>query len=555
MATGQPPQAQHNCYICLQNDIDEPEHREWVSPCPCTLEAHESCFLEWVANQEQQRDGISRNGRLKCPACQAPITLIEPRDILVDLHNRLYRHYSHVSPILLVGFFTSSSVAGLAFYGLNAARMFAGPDDIATWLTGSVTSGRMFGLNFWAVGKGAAQSNFTVLAKIGVLALIGPTLVISRWLPWFGNFISVPISVLSGVALAARDSTLTWPPSPEWVITIFPLVHFSYNFLYYDMFGKLEQRLNQVLRGRAPAAAEQPPALPRADAGGAEAAAGEDAEAVIAAADAAVEAARPAEYRGVVGMFLDLVRGLVLPDGHIQVEVQVAVDPDVIRDDDHNQDIGPFVEIEWPQHRHEQEQHGVAGQIQGQNDDVGAAAVPADNNNQDQPRQQEIQIPPPLDQPAENQDINNNPDGAPAPAPAPAPQAPPEQPVVAEPPPPANNDVPPPPPPGSLSFRQFMNHTCTSLLLPTISYGMGEIIAHLVPAAWVAPPRYRRAPTGLLQMRWGRSLVGGCLFIVLRDAVRLYVKYRRAEVKQHRKVKNVAKRRPGEGPGEVEGGR
>jgi hypothetical protein len=95
-----------------------------------------------------------------------------------------------------------------------------------------------------------------------------------------------------------------------------------------------------------------------------------------------------------------------------------------------------------------------------------------------------------------------------------------------------------------------MNGMTTTLLFPAISYGMGELVRRVLPASWARPPTYRRPATGLLQYRWGRSLVGACLFFVLRDAFALYYKYRRVQVKLARKVHNVERKN---GPGSVAG--
>jgi hypothetical protein len=77
---------------------------------------------------------------------------------------------------------------------------------------------------------------------------------------------------------------------------------------------------------------------------------------------------------------------------------------------------------------------------------------------------------------------------------------------------------------------------------------MGELIRATLPKARVT--RGWRRPAGLLQEQWGRSLVGGCLFVVLKDAIALYTKYRRVQVKANRRVRNVERRRPS-GEGEV----
>lgn len=89
-----------------------------------------------------------------------------------------------------------------------------------------------------------------------------------------------------------------------------------------------------------------------------------------------------------------------------------------------------------------------------------------------------------------------------------------------------------------------------ALLWPGVCYGMGALMRMLLPRRFVTRPTAvagsSKAPitaTGLLQERWGRSLVGGCLFVVLKDAFSLYVKYRRAMDRPHRRVRNVDRSR------------
>lgn len=70
-----------------------------------------------------------------------------------------------------------------------------------------------------------------------------------------------------------------------------------------------------------------------------------------------------------------------------------------------------------------------------------------------------------------------------------------------------------------------------ALAFPAISSAMGEIIKATVPAKWMD-----RLGGGLLRQKWGRSVVGGCLFVVLKDVVSLYVKWRKAQDFGKRKV-------------------
>ena len=91
-----------------------------------------------------------------------------------------------------------------------------------------------------------------------------------------------------------------------------------------------------------------------------------------------------------------------------------------------------------------------------------------------------------------------------------------------------------------------------ALIFPTIAAAMGELLNHTLPSSWVTPPTGAPAmswlggwintggkvggvgkPTGFLQTRWGRSVVGGCMFVGLKDFIMLYVRWKTAQ--NHRK--------------------
>lgn len=95
------------------------------------------------------------------------------------------------------------------------------------------------------------------------------------------------------------------------------------------------------------------------------------------------------------------------------------------------------------------------------------------------------------------------------------------------------------------ALTPLTNALASALLLPTFSAGMGELLRLCLPRSWTTPAQIGlfRVRTGLLQERWGRSLVGGCLFLVLRDAFRLYAKHRRVVNKPLRRVRNIDRRR------------
>ena len=80
--------------------------------------------------------------------------------------------------------------------------------------------------------------------------------------------------------------------------------------------------------------------------------------------------------------------------------------------------------------------------------------------------------------------------------------------------------------------------TVGALVFPTISAAVGEALRITLPAAWTVPRTSwgRPMPSGILQTRWGRSIVGGCLFVVMKDAVRIYCRWRMAQSFRNRRV-------------------
>lgn len=318
-----------------------------------------------------------------------------------------------------------------------------------------------------------------------------------------------------GSTLVAQDNFPTWPPSPEWAFAFMPLVHLSYTYLLYDLFGPLERRLNRALRGRPPT--EEPAAL--------EEQAHQAAPAAEPAAGAQV-AGRQGEPDGIFGQLAHFTRSVLdLFDGPAEAEVNIEVEVD----------------------------------------DFGFRIAAGDDDDEGELDEQRLEDGDVLEGDDEFQILHGNGAQRPAEAVQGEHQAAP-QPAAALPPPEAARQNPPPAPPNNNNnnnnnqnqnqrrdnnaaanprdtspFTLLMNSIVSSLLLPAISYGAGELIRAVVPKAWATPP-LRKPPTGLLQQRWSRSLVGGCLFVVLRDALALYTKYRRVQVKLRRKVKNVEKK-------------
>lgn len=95
----------------------------------------------------------------------------------------------------------------------------------------------------------------------------------------------------------------------------------------------------------------------------------------------------------------------------------------------------------------------------------------------------------------------------------------------------------------AISLTRMASTVLGALLFPSISAFVGEVLRLALPLSWTTPQRLgyysrnsRVTATGLLQTRWGRSVVGGCLFVVCKDAVRVYCRWRLAQAFRTRRV-------------------
>lgn len=89
-------------------------------------------------------------------------------------------------------------------------------------------------------------------------------------------------------------------------------------------------------------------------------------------------------------------------------------------------------------------------------------------------------------------------------------------------------------------LHSVSNSIVSALTLPGVCFAVGEALRITLPAS---------RQNGLLKQQWGRSLVGGCLYVVMKDVVRLYAKHRKVQALANRKVKNVDRARRNQGKG------
>jgi hypothetical protein len=213
------------CWVCMGDETDDPENNIWRSPCPCSLIAHESCLLEWIADKESPPPGqIAHTHEIKCPQCQTPLKILRPRDPLVTLTDGVQRiARSLILPTALCGV-VGCFYSGFLSYGANTLALVFGTDaanallaqptfnsihtsHIARWLQVAGDHGlRAFGQLFPFFPRVRSPANIPYYLG---LPLIGPSLVL--WRTSFGDIgFSMLIPIVSPLTFAFT-SILTSP--------------------------------------------------------------------------------------------------------------------------------------------------------------------------------------------------------------------------------------------------------------------------------------------------------------------------------------------------------
>jgi hypothetical protein len=113
----------------MGDETDDPENTIWRSPCPCSLTAHESCLLEWIADKEAPPPGqIAHSHEIKCPQCQTPLKIQRPRDALVTVVDGVQRVVrALILPTALCGI-AGCFYSGFLSYGANAVSLVFGTE-------------------------------------------------------------------------------------------------------------------------------------------------------------------------------------------------------------------------------------------------------------------------------------------------------------------------------------------------------------------------------------------------------------------------------------------
>ena len=216
------------CWICFTDETEDGQKAsEWRSPCQCSLKAHESCLLDWVANL----DNKNKANDIKCPQCKGEIRIWEPRNRIADFYRTLEGVQERGLGIWTLMTAGGTIVAALWAYGFTATYLVLGVED-AERLLGLSTRGA-------GIDPGAAVA----------LPFIPLTLLASQ-IPFVGQFLSLTGLYLPNKLLFDDRARRQWPPSIFLTLSGFSTVRTIYKMLKTKYVKPIEDRWEAETKGR-----------------------------------------------------------------------------------------------------------------------------------------------------------------------------------------------------------------------------------------------------------------------------------------------------------------
>ncbi|KAG5980145.1 hypothetical protein E4U55_004350 [Claviceps digitariae] len=522
-----PADAPRRCFICLTDEEPSDSLESWVDPCPCTLEAHQDCMLSWVLDCERT------SKPLKCPVCKSTIEMEGPWDLLVTINDVIQKRFTKTSPYILFTGVAMGVQFSLQMYGALAMWSFSGKNTMMRFLMGP---GMV--LDARDEGTGVRLVREKIWSSL-VMMNVAPTLLFGQLLPNLSNKVFLPLASMYGMYQSMHDDAFfAWPPSPQLAIAVFPYVRSVYYHLWREFVLPYENRLSRQILGLPP----PPPVAPNNDAN----------------QDANQD--RRAQQNGEGGL-AGLLQGIL-----------DALGPDDDGDDD-DLHIHGLNHVELLNRDGDDDGEGQGGEIMfelrieeidGDIEDMGGEqegedgihveleAFEANRGDGGHPDPYALQD-------EDGIDIGIHVDEQPldpADAPEPLPELVGDAAVGENGQEQDQHEAPQAPPARRLGLGGLLssisNSVVSALILPGVSFVMGEALRLVLPRSWTTPASRSRwtmfaggvgSRPGLLQQQWGRSLIGGCLFVVLKDALRVYAKSRRVTAMRNRRVKNVDRKR------------
>ncbi|OAD75239.1 hypothetical protein PHYBLDRAFT_71997 [Phycomyces blakesleeanus NRRL 1555(-)] len=191
---------ERRCWICFGEDGDS--EGRWVSPCQCSLIAHEKCLLRWMF-ESQKKEPLKQ---VTCPQCAFPYSFQQKTSLSYIMITLGERALSTIAPYFFGFTIGCSIIIAATTLGAFTVVTVMGPKD----------SERLIG----------NPAQWTWRAWVG-LPLIPATLLTSIF-PFANVYPFVAFTFMSMASRSYRRPSLNWPPSVFDVVIGYPMVRMVY---------------------------------------------------------------------------------------------------------------------------------------------------------------------------------------------------------------------------------------------------------------------------------------------------------------------------------------
>ncbi|KAL9619452.1 MAG: hypothetical protein Q9160_005963 [Pyrenula sp. 1 TL-2023] len=473
------------CWICYSDSTeDDPSTSPWRSPCPCALTAHESCLLDWIADIENPKNKNHNNGKIECPQCKSEIKIARPRSFVVGSLQALDRLAARAILPGLASILIGTTWAGLWWHGLGSMYIVFGGE------VGSKILQQTINLNAWTPAGLPLIPMSLIASRTRYAKLVSPFATLFLLLSQDLEKLKIDSKMLSTGFW--RSELLQ--PTASGTFACLPIVQSTYNALYRHAFGELNKKWLAEVQPRAQENNDDEEQNagdePEMDAGDVVVDLNIEFElgGGIHEEDVPHEEVRPPAQRPAhenAEPFAREAERLLAHGQHEHADRHLPDEPAVPRRPEVNA----------------HERGGFAGEDQqgGEGRERHAHNEPA--NPEDPNPNAEA-----------NADGNGNGNG--------------------------NNNN------GLLQRRgedlvldstSIAQTILGALVFPVVSRGMGQLLLHSLPTSLTNEAAKGVRPH-LLQTRWGRTVVGGAIFVVLKDAFTTYARWRMAKGHRQRRV-------------------
>ncbi|CAO3587940.1 unnamed protein product [Absidia cylindrospora] len=197
------------CWICYGNDDDS--EGNWVSPCPCSLTAHEKCLLDWIIENQK---GSPRK-LVRCPQCAFYYHLVEKSNGLLLLFGVIDEVVHTITPYitslglglsLLIVTTTYGASSVILLFGAREGERVLGSPSLWTW------------------------RQWVGLPSIPLALLSTRFRLADSFLP----FMALLVLRLSSTSSSSLPSIeFRWPPTPLTTLGLLPWIRLAYNNIFY----------------------------------------------------------------------------------------------------------------------------------------------------------------------------------------------------------------------------------------------------------------------------------------------------------------------------------